>query len=90
MRRNQQVRQRAPDHLSFDRAGRQFGNQNELSRNYGRLYQQSGRDFQNFDRGSYRGGGFQGGSRGGFHGGGGRGGGPAFRGGGRGGGGRGR
>ncbi|WP_255571428.1 SH3 domain-containing protein [Ensifer sp. ENS12] len=94
-RRNQQVRQRAPDHLSFDRAGRQFGNQNELSRNYGRLYQESGRNFQSFDRGGggYRGGGFQGASRGGFQGGGGRGGGAAFRGGGgggRGGGGRGR
>lgn len=90
-RRDQQVRQRAPDHLSIDRAGRQFGNQNDLSRNYGRLYQESGRNFQSFDRGGYSGGGFQGGGRSGFYGGGGRGGGSAFRGGGgRGGGGRGR
>lgn len=88
-----QVRERAPEHLSFDRAGRQFGNQNELSRSYGRL-PQGGGSFQNFDRGGSRSSGFQGsGGRGGsgFHGGGGRGGG-AFHGGGgggRGGGGRG-
>ncbi len=86
VRRNQQ---RAPDHLNFDRSGRQFGNQYELNRNYGRRSPQTGGNFQNFDRG-----GFQGGSRGngGFHGGGGRGGGGAVirGGGGRGGGGRGR
>lgn len=97
-RRNQQrVRERAPDHLSFDRAGRQFGNQNELSRNYGRRFPESGGSFQNFDRGGSsfqgnrgRGGGssFQrsgGRGGGGFHGGGG-----GRGGGGRGGGGRGR
>ncbi|CAN7540843.1 SH3 domain-containing protein [Rhizobium sp. LjRoot98] len=86
VRRNQQ---RAPDHLNFDRNGRQFGNQYELNRNYGRRSPQTGGNFHNFDRG-----GFQGGGRGngGFYGGGGRGGGGAVirGGGGRGGGGRGR
>lgn len=91
-RRNQQVRQTAPDYLSIDRAGRQLGNQSELGRSYGTRYPGSSGSFQNFDRGGYRGGGFQGGSRGGFSGGGGRSGGAIMRGGGggRGGGGRGR
>ena len=89
-RQNQQrVRARAPDHLNFDRTGRQFGNRTELSRDYGRRYPESRGNFQNYNRGNgrYQGGGLNR-SRGGggniYRGGGGRGGG------GRGGGGRGR
>jgi hypothetical protein len=95
-RRNQQrALERAPDHLNFDRTGRQFGNQYELNRDYGRRSPQQGGNFQNYNRG---GGNYGGG--GGFHGGGGRGGGAIYHGGGggrgggggggRGGGGRGR
>jgi hypothetical protein len=68
-----QVRERAPDHLGLDRAGRQIGNQRELGQDFGR------RDVGQFGGGQFRGGGgfqaheFSGVRSGGFHGGGGAG-----------------
>ena len=65
--RARQARERAPDHLAIDRAGRQIGNQREMRHDFGRQ-----------DIGQFRGGGgnfpaheFSGIRAGGFHGGGG-------------------
>lgn len=63
-RRADKVRERAPEHLAIDRAGRQIGNQRELRHDFGRQdigqFRGGGRSFQAHE--------FSGRSAGGFHG----------------------
>jgi hypothetical protein len=62
VRRADKVRERAPEHLAIDRAGRQIGNQRELRHDFGRQdigrFRGDGRSFQAHEFSGRRAGGF--------------------------------